>query len=445
MGLDTPGWLEQLLRQVVSTHRFDEASASAAACQALPPGRGRARRYLRGILRESGLLYGTPQQAGDPKGSGPEEQLFLAVLRVFTTMALDLAKLCDAAPGPRPEQLLVLFAVLTGEVDLAEELHQRIVKAHRSWPLPQKRWLHVEEALARRALSLAADPYYGLVLHNGALYADAQLFGRVAIAYFGGPLTEFPREEMERRLHFSSLQKSKLVEVLVGLVSAERKPGFPARRAILRQIDDLLLPEALAERTADFARKAFNKPVPVKRLVQGLRSRDMKRFILEQTVLASLVDGSRSAREMEWTRELGAALGFTPEQLRTTELEMAAYYAKHRHLVDVFSLAHGAEVLGEEWVDEFSVTMKKNYRALLKELKETGELSVLLGRAARGQKLTSDEKRVMREQLIDVAKVVPALAIFAAPGGVLLLLALAKVFKFDLRPSAFHDDESGSE
>jgi hypothetical protein len=222
MSLDKPGWLEQLLRQVVSTHSFDAASASAAACQALPPGRGRARRYLRGILRESGLLYGTPQQSGDPKGAGPEEQLFLAVLRVFTTMALDIARLTDAGPGPRPEQLLVLFAVLTGELDVAEELHGRIVKAHKSWPLPQKRWLHVEEALARRALSLAADPYYGLVLHNGALYADAQLFGRVAIAYFGGPLTEFPREEMERRLHFSSLQKAKLVEVLVGLVSAER-------------------------------------------------------------------------------------------------------------------------------------------------------------------------------------------------------------------------------
>lgn len=443
MSLDEPGWLEQLLRQVVSTHTFDDASASAAACRALPPGRGRARRYLRGILRESGLLYGTPQQSGDAKGAGPEEQLFLAVLRVFATLALDVAKLADAAPGPRPEQLLVLFAVLTGELDVAEELHQRIVKAHKSWPLPRKRWLHVEEALARRALSLAADPYYGLVLHNGALYADAQLFGRVAIAYFGGPASDFPRVELERRLHFSSLLKSKLVEVLVGLVSAERKPGFPARRAILRQIDDLLLPEALAEHTADFARRAFNKPVPVKRLVQGLRSRDMKRFILEQTVLASLVDGRRSAREMEWTRELGAALGFTPEQLRTTELEMAAYYAKHRHLVDVFSLAHGAEMLGEEWVDEFSVTMKKNYRALLRELKETGELSVLLSRAARGQKLTGEEKKVMREQLIDVAKVVPALAIFAAPGGVLLLLALAKVFKFDLRPSAFHDDQTG--
>ena len=71
MGLGKPGWLEQLLRQVVSTHTFDDASASAAACRAMPPGRGRARRYLRGILRESGLLYGTPQQAKDTSGVGP--------------------------------------------------------------------------------------------------------------------------------------------------------------------------------------------------------------------------------------------------------------------------------------------------------------------------------------------------------------------------------------
>ncbi|PZR05223.1 MAG: hypothetical protein DI536_32820 [Archangium gephyra] len=437
MALGKPGWLEQLIRSVVASHRLNEASASYVAAKVLPPGRGRARRYLRGMLRESGLLFGTPTTDEQP-GLGPEEQLFIAVLRVFTQLALDVAVLADAAPGPRPEQVLVLFAALSDRLDTADELHKRIEKAARSWPIPQKLWREVEEAMAERALSLAADPYYGLLLHNGAVYADAHLFGRVAIAYFSE--SRFPRTEVERRLLFAAEQKAKLVEVLVGLVSAERKPGFPTRRAILRQIDDLRLPEPLAEQTAAFARKAFDKPVSMKRLTQGVRSVDMKRFILEQTVLASLVDGRRSPREIEWTNALGAQLGFAPEQLRTTELEMAAFYAKHRRVVDVFSLAHGAEVMGEEWVDEFSVTMKKNYRALLKEVRETGELSRLLARAARGQKLTPAEKKAMREQLIDVAKAVPALAIFAAPGGVLLLIALAKVLPFDLLPSAFRDE-----
>ena len=438
MALGKKGWLEQLIREGVTTYRADAASNSFREASALPPGVGRARRYLKGILRESGLLFGTPNAPSGDQHSGPEEQLFLAVLRVFTRIALDVATLVEAAPGPRPEQLLLLFAALSDRLDEAQDTHRRIERAARQWPLPQKLWLKIEEAMEARALSLGADPYYGLVLHNGAVYADANLFGRVAIAYFSR--SHFPREAVERRLAFAAQQKARLVEVLVGLVSAERKPGFPARRAILRQIDDLRLPDELGDQTREFARRAFDKPVAHKRLTAGIRSRDMKRFILEQTLLASLVDGRRSPREVEWTRSLGAQLGFTPENIRALELEVAEFYSQHRGVVDVFSLSGGAERMGEEWVDEMSTSVKKNYRALLKEIRETGELSRLLARAARGQKLTREEKAAMREQLIDVAKAVPALAIFAAPGGVLLLLALAKVLPFDLLPSSFRDE-----
>ncbi|WNZ63602.1 hypothetical protein QEG98_07750 [Myxococcus sp. MxC21-1] len=45
----------------------------------------------------------------------------------------------------------------------------------------------------------------------------------------------------------------------------------------------------------------------------------------------------------------------------------------------------------------------------------------------------------MRAQLVDVAKAIPALAIFAAPGGILLLAALGKVLPFSLLPSAFQE------
>lgn len=439
MALGKKGWLEQLIREQVKSYAPDEASTSIRDARALPPGRGRARRYLRGILRESGLLFGTPNAPGPkPMGANAEELLFLAVLKTFTRIALDVATLVEAAPGPRPEQVLLLFAALSNRLEEAEDIHRRIERATKSWPLPAKLWLRIEEVVEQRALSLAADPYYGLVLHNGAVYADANLFGRVAVAYFQG--NTFPRQAVERRLIFAAQQKARLVEVLVGLVSAERKPGFPARRAIIRQIDDLQLPDELADQTRDFARRAFEKPVSMKRLTTGVRSRDMKRFILEQTLLASLVDGRRSPREVEWTRALGAQLGFSVDEQRAMELAVADFYTKHRQVVDVFSLSGGAEVMGEEWVDELSTSARKNYRALLKEIKETGELSKLLARAARGKTLSKEEKAAMREQLIDVAKAVPALAIFAAPGGVLLLVALAKVLPFDLMPSAFREE-----
>ena len=51
----------------------------------------------------------------------------------------------------------------------------------------------------------------------------------------------------------------------------------------------------------------------------------------------------------------------------------------------------------------------------------------------------------MREQLIDLAKTIPALAIFAAPGGLLLLPILFKLLPFNLLPSSFVDDAKASE
>jgi len=49
------------------------------------------------------------------------------------------------------------------------------------------------------------------------------------------------------------------------------------------------------------------------------------------------------------------------------------------------------------------------------------------------------KKQKVQEQLIDVAKSIPALAIFALPGGGILLPVLIKVLPFNILPSSFQD------
>jgi len=433
------GWLLQTLTEAVSGFVPDTTSRAALEAKALQSPRARARRYLRGVLRQTGLLYGTPKGVAEAKDPGAA--LFGAVVKTLANIALDLAVLAEAAPAPRREQLLLLFAATFGELDEAAGIHRRIEQASKAWPIPPAVWRTVEKQLEAQATSVTGDPYFGLVLHNGALYADAQLFGRLALAYFSR--ASFPTEAAARRRRFSAEQKSVLVEVLIGLVSAERRPAFRARRAILRQIDDLHLPEEQTDRLRTFAKGAFERPPSMKKVVKGLRSHDSKRFLLEQVALASLVDGRRSAREVEWMHELGDALAIGRDEVKTLELEMAEFYRNNRQVVDVFTVSAGADVMGEELVDSMQRALEKNFKRLLKEVKQTGELSVLLARAARGEKLTREERAAMRSQLIDVAKVIPALAIFAAPGGVLLLIALAKVLPFNLLPSAFQDDDDG--
>ena len=434
MQLGRSGWLSALLTEEVARHQPPPPPAG-------PPqgtGRARARVYLRAVLRESGLLYGTPRAVAPPAPGGPaEEVLFQAVLRTLVRIALDIAVLEEAPPGPRREQVLLLLAATTGQVKEAGEIDRQIVEL-REWPLHKKHWSRVETSLERRAMSLSGDPYYGLVLHNGAVYADAQVFGRQAIDYFAR--ASMPVEAARRRVEFAARQKALLVEVLSALACAERPPSFPSRRAILRQIEDLGLPSPMASALRSRVKETFEHRPKLHAVVKGVRSADMRRFILEQTILASLVDGRRSPREIAFLRELAAALGATAEQVGRIEIEMAEFYAKNREVVDVFTVSAGANVMGEELVDSMQRTLGKNFQRLMTEVRQTGELSVLLSRAARGQTLTADERHRMREQLIDIAKAIPALAIFAAPGGILLLIALAKVLPFSFLPSAFHDE-----
>jgi hypothetical protein len=88
-------------------------------------------------------------------------------------------------------------------------------------------------------------------------------------------------------------------------------------------------------------------------------------------------------------------------------------------------------------VERVSAAVTDNVEALVTEIRETGELGQLLAKAAGGTALTAEEKRKVKAQLLDLAKAVPALAIFAAPGGMLLLPLVAKLLPFSLMPSAW--------
>jgi hypothetical protein len=88
-------------------------------------------------------------------------------------------------------------------------------------------------------------------------------------------------------------------------------------------------------------------------------------------------------------------------------------------------------------MEKVATAVTDNLEAIVTEVKQTGELGQLLAKAAAGKTLTIDEKGKVKRQLIDLAKAVPALAIFAAPGGMLLLPLLAKLLPFNVLPSAW--------
>jgi hypothetical protein len=427
MGFGQSGWFTALLEQEVAQHQpLEDARAPGISPRA------RARAHVRMVLQDSGLLYGTPEQVEHPTGLTREEQLSLAVLRTLARLALDLADISGLGPERRVERLTILFAAWSGHLRLAETLQTAL---RSTGTLPRRSVARLETLLEDRAMSLGADPLYGLLLHNGAAYVDAQLFAHLALAAWLH--TRLGLEHARRRLAVAARQKALLVEVLTALACAERPPTPAARKAILRQVDSLGLPKPVGPMLRARVKEVFRERPDLDVLVRPVRSLPLRRFILQQTLLASLVEGRRSPAELAFLRALARALRISPEGLREVEGEVAEFYAENRSVLDVFAVSDNAASLGDEWVSGVLRSLDENAKALLLEARMMGELGVFLGKLAIGQTLAPDEKRRMRLELIDLAKAIPALAIFAAPGGLLLLAALAKVLPFNILPSAF--------
>ncbi len=89
-------------------------------------------------------------------------------------------------------------------------------------------------------------------------------------------------------------------------------------------------------------------------------------------------------------------------------------------------------------VEEIKTLLQKNKIRFLNELKESKELILLLTKSTT-QKLTTEEKGKVKEQLLDICKSIPAFTIFLLPGGSLLLPLLVKLIPTIL-PSSFRKD-----
>lgn len=88
----------------------------------------------------------------------------------------------------------------------------------------------------------------------------------------------------------------------------------------------------------------------------------------------------------------------------------------------------------------FENIIKKNGAAVLQEIKESKDAVLLLWKLAKQGALTEQEEQELKDQLTDLARTIPALGVFALPGGMLLLPILAKALPWRLLPSAFAEE-----
>lgn len=372
--------------------------------------------------------------------AGGEDEDFLAPVEGHLSLLLDLALLLEAPfdPARRRGDLAAILAAGTGELAAA----LKAAPGGRARPPAAGA---VQRALVRAGAALLrlhyppGDPAGGLPLYAGTVAIQRRLLARIALAYFQEGALDPDRAVAE--LDQAREELALLVEILAGHVAAEGPLPHQGRHAVQRQVERLGLER---ERTR-LVRARVAAPRPPAEICEAAPPR-LRPFLLEQLLLASVAEPGSTAHGEQVARFAEAAQ-VSPERLAEMQAEAAAFHADHAAWFRAFGLPRQPEwsELAEEWnefgervVDRVAAVVTENMEAIVTELRETGEMGTLIAKAASGQSLDATERRKVKDQLLDLAKAVPALAIFAAPGGLVLLPLLAKLLPFDLLPSAFH-------
>ncbi len=162
------------------------------------------------------------------------------------------------------------------------------------------------------------------------------------------------------------------------------------------------------------------------------------RYYLEMACLTVWEDKSLEYKESIFIYGIGKDLGFTDKQISRSLEEITSFFDKNADIIPFLKDNN----LAIQFYDSMSKIVNKliirNSKRLQKELSESKELVALLSKST-VKDLSPEEKKKMQNQLIDIFKSIPSLAIFILPGGAVLLPIFIKLIP-KLLPSAFDDN-----
>ncbi|HET6440639.1 MAG TPA: hypothetical protein VFG59_21440 [Anaeromyxobacter sp.] len=410
----------------------DEALASQAALSPARPSPASSPADLKAAAR---LLVSRSLRVRAPSpGLDPAETFRQAVLQ-HVLLLLELRQLVPDAPPGRARREVAAF--LCTVLDLPS-------LALRTLAEPGD--LAIGEAMTAAGKMLRArfyppgDPRSGLPLHSGSVAVLRRHLGRVASGYLRHDRLD--PAALHRHADFAAQELLLLAEALSGLASASAAPDRRARWVRSRQMGRLGFRGAQLRE----ARRRVAVPRAAEELAQAAPPA-MRGFLFEQLLLAQLrarASGEEAARFVE---TFAQASQLEPQAVIAAQAEAAAQSGdpqawfegsgKGGPNLDWHAVADEVGTAAGSFAERLTTMVSQNLGALATEIRETGELGTLLTKAAAGGRLTAEEKRKVRAQLIDLAKAVPALAMFAAPGGSILLPLLVKLLPFNLLPSAW--------
>jgi len=243
------------------------------------------------------------------------------------------------------------------------------------------------------------------------------------------------KSEPEAFLEMDKELREEMILTFAALIWANDYVDSTEQQVIEKYIEQTKLTEAKQNKL----NQRILQPVKIEDIQCSSISVIISRYMVEQLILLSLINNQEAWQEKEFIENISLKLELTSEKLEQLYFSVAEFFSVHNERLEFLKNNAAARQFQDYMNDKVVKIVKKNVDNIMKEIGETKELSELLLKATT-KPLTTEEKQKVQEQLIDVAKSIPALAIFALPGGGILLPILIKVLPFNILPSSFQDE-----
>lgn len=161
-------------------------------------------------------------------------------------------------------------------------------------------------------------------------------------------------------------------------------------------------------------------------------------YFLDVACLTIWENQSLEYKESEFIFGLGKDLGLDSEIILKSIENVAVFLDKNTSQIPHLKDQNLAVQFYESMSKIVNKLILRNSKRLQKELSESKELVALLSKSTR-KDLTAEEKKKVQNQLLDIFKSIPSLAIFILPGGAVLLPIFIKLIP-KLLPSSFDDN-----
>lgn len=172
--------------------------------------------------------------------------------------------------------------------------------------------------------------------------------------------------------------------------------------------------------------------------VSNIKTEKEKYYILDLACMATWTDKTIDKSEQRFLIQLGTDLNISKAQIKASIQTVNQFYTTNKDNIALLSSKNMAQSFYNNSSKMVNKLITRNSKRLYQELIDSKELMVLLSQSTI-RDLSNDEQKKVQEQLLDIFKSIPSLAIFLLPGGTLLLPLVIK-FIPKLLPSAFDDN-----